>query len=240
MTGPREVVQTKPGAIFTMTQEPARAWLLGHVRTDAPGYREVTEAGVLRRAASGEHRFDAYVTAIGATWQTYGAVSFAGVPTFTDRAGWLLGFGEAGVAPNANQSSSFFVPPAGIPLVGATWEQVVDDADRRQVIDRHRRNQGYVWGDASLFRCKLVMHRYALEALQTGWCLRGKVTLGTASMLSTPISSIEPRGAITGYALGLDNVSWLDSIQGLARVELSIVIVDSIQGVGGRYGVRIA
>lgn len=224
MSAPREVVQTKPGEIFSATQDVAAAWLLGHVRTDAPGYREVTEGGVLRLSTTlGDLRFDDYVTAMGATWTNYGAVAFGDIPTWTDRAGWLMGFGEAGAVTYPGQSDSWLIPPAGIPLIGATWTQVVGDADRRQLLDRHRRNQGYVWGSALLWRCKLVMHRYALEALQTGWCLRGKVTLGCADMLDTPISSTEPRGAITGYALGLDSVSWLDSIQQTARVEMTIV-----------------
>lgn len=228
MTGPREVVQTAvPSAAWT----PAAAWLLGYVRTDAPGYREIDLGSVNIVAAAGDLRFDAWVAALDAaslavngdniTWSTSGQVQFSGEFTYLDRSGWMAGLGvEAG---QVGLNTSVVVPPAGIPLIGATWTQVIDDADRRQLLDRHRRSQGYVWGSALLWRCKLVMHRYALEALQTGWCLRGKVTLGCADMLDTPISSTEPRGAITGYALGLDGVSWLDSIQQNARVEMTIV-----------------
>lgn len=231
MVAPREVVQT---AAPWATLPPAAAWLLGYVRTDAPGYREINLGSVIITAASGDLRFDAWVAALdtaslavggdNVNWETNGRVLFAGGFTYPDRAGWLAGVGvEAGTTANQSDGSSVFIPPAGIPLIGATWTQVIDDADRRQLLDRHRRNQGYVWGSALLWRCKLVMHRYALEALQTGWCLRGKVTLRCADMLDTPISSTEPRGAITGYALGLDSVSWLDSIQQNARVEMTIV-----------------
>lgn len=239
MVAPYEVVQTRcPWGSFA----PARAWLLGYVRADAPGYREVTVDGGLTTAPSGEYRFDQYIGGIAAGGKAYsdnayGCTYFDSVAAldFPDRLGWLMGFGmEAGlgVSPPLNDGDGTlytdlfaapFVSPAHIPLIGATWTQVTDEADRRQTLDRHRRNQGYVWGGAAVWRARLTMHRYALEALKIGWCLRGKVTLGYADMLDTPISSAEPRGAITGYALGLDSVSWLDPIQSRARVEYSLV-----------------
>lgn len=231
MTGPREVVQTHPAVWDVATPVPAAAWLLGYVRTDVPGYREILMDGVLYVVASGEYRFDDFIDAIDAVavtdqqdWWDYGAVAGQGVPvTFPDRLGWVLGRGTEAGASLADSGVIRFVPPAGIPLMGATWTKAETDADRRQILDRHKRNQGYVWGGASLWSCRLVMHRWALEALQIGWCLRGKVTLGCADMLDTPVSASEPRGAITGYALGLDSVSWLDSIQHTARVEMTIV-----------------
>lgn len=216
-----EVVQQEPGNLFSEVQTPAAAWLLGYVRTDAPGYREVELDGVLSVVASGDHRFDDFVTASQGVWNAYGGVSFnASEIGFPDRLGWLLGFGDAR---QVAYGSSKFIPPAGIPLMGATWTRVDSEADRRVIFDRHRRNQGYMWGAALVWRCKLTMHRWSLEALQTGWCLRGKVTLGCVGMLDTPISVSEPTGAITGYALGLDSVRWLDSIQQTAVVEMSIV-----------------
>lgn len=226
-----EVVQT-PAPWSTLPA--AAAWLLGYVRTDAPGYREVSRANVgLAVLASGEHRFDAYVSAYSTAWQTLGGdaatwettgrvVGTGDVPTFTDRTGYVLGFGDV-VGQYYSDDSTPFVPPAGIPLMGTTWTRVDSEADRRTIFDRHRRNQGYMWGGATVYRCKLTMHRWALEALQTGWCLRGKVTLGCVGQLDTPVSPSEPTGAITGHALGLDSVRWLDSIQQTAVVEMSIV-----------------
>jgi hypothetical protein len=99
---------------------------------------------------------------------------------------------------------------------------VTSEVERRQIVDRHRRNQGFVWGAADVFRCSLTMHRWALEALQTGWCLRGRVTLGGATKLSTPIGLSDPDGAITGYVLGVDGIEWLDQTQTHARVSMSI------------------
>lgn len=216
----------------------AAAWLLGYVRTDAPGYREVVDAGNLVVVPSGEYRFDAYVTTgvntalvvtddwawgLGTTTAEKGAVIGAGnVVRASDRLAWLCGFAAA-PGEDFDDSAPVYVPPAGIPLMGATWTRVESEADRRVIFDRHRRNQGYMWGAALVWRCRLTMHRWALEALQTGWCLRGKVTLGCADMLDTPVSVSEPTGAITGYALGLDSVRWLDSIQQTAVVEMSIV-----------------
>lgn len=215
----------------------AKAWLLGYVRTDAPGYREVIDAGNLVVVASGEYRFDAYVTAINAAlvytddWAwgpgtvlaekgaVVGAINIVGA---SDRLTWLCGF-DAEPGTSFDDSLPIHIPPAGIPLMGATWTRVDSEADRRVIFDRHRRNQGYMWGAALVWRCRLTMHRWALEALQTGWCLRGKVTLGCADMLGTPVSVSEPAGAITGFALGLDSVRWLDSIQQTAVVEMSIV-----------------
>ena len=128
---------------------------------------------------------------------------------------------DAGAVTTAD-TSSYFIPPAGIPLLGATWESVTSEVERRQIVDRHRRNQGFVWGASEVFKCSLTMHRWALEALQTGWCLRGKVTLGGATKLDTPVGLADPDGAITGYVLGIDGIEWLDQTQTHARVTMSI------------------
>lgn len=206
----------------------AAAWLLGYVRTDAPGYREIEFDGNLLVVPSGEYRADALVTAVNALvpdieWSVTGGISGLGAAaeTYPDRLGWLLGVVDPATSNQFDVQT--VVSPMAIPLMGATWTRVESEADRRVIFDRHRRNQGYMWGAALVWRCRLTMHRWALEALQTGWCLRGKVTLGCADMLDTPVSVSEPTGAITGYALGLDSVRWLDSIQQTAVVEMSIV-----------------
>lgn len=241
MSAPREVVRsplawgeaTHPD--YVAVTATAAAWLLGYVRTDVPGYREIEVGGNLYTVAAsgtGGHRFDDLITAVNTalgaldpiTWATNGKV----VPTpnserYPDRLGWVLGLVDDAGHTTTGDDDASVVPPAGIPLLGATWLRVDSEADRREIIDRHRRNQGYVWGAALIWRCKMTMHRWALEALQTGWCLRGKVTLAGATMLNTPVSVSEPAGAITGYALGLDSVRWLDSIQQYAEVEMSIV-----------------
>jgi len=216
----------------------AKAWLLGYVRTDVPGYREISRgpggASTMRLSvlASATYRFDAYFDAVDAAWQalggdplewtTAGQVTGTGdVMTYTDRLGWLVGMVNESVSGVTDVGS--FVPPAGIPLMGATWAEVTSEVERRQITDRHRRNQGFVWGTASVWRCVLTMHRWSLEALQTGWCLRGNVTVGGASKLSTPVGLTDPDGAITGYVLGVDGIEWLDQTQTHARVSMSLV-----------------
>lgn len=226
MTAPREVVRDP---VPWATQPAARAWLLGYVRTDLPGYRELnTSLGALVSPASSTgYRFDAYLTAIeaaktthdGWSWSTAGRVlgEEVGDPViFTDRLGWVCGFGTGGM-------SSVFIPPAGIPLVAATWTSVETDAERRQIVDRHRRNQGYTWGSASVWRCVLTMDRYSLQALEAGWCLRGRVCLAGVDYLDTPISVSELKGAIDGYMLGVESVRWMDGPQHHAQVVLHIV-----------------
>lgn len=222
----------------------AQAYLLGYVRTDAPGYREIVEDPLgganLRVVASGERRFDDYIDAINAafvdndTWYwgpggpdyaDRGAVEGSENELVSgDRLAWLCGFGaEAGAT--FSDGRSIFVPPAGIPLMGATWDYVTEDAERQIIIDRHRRNQGFIWGGASIVRCSMTMHRWALGALMTGWCLRGRVTLGGAAVLDdTSFASGNPAGPIHGYALGLDGASWADRTQRSAHVDMSIVL----------------
>lgn len=225
-----EVVQTAPD----WTKMPvAQAWLLGYVRTDVDGYRNIEIEGTPYSPASsgtGGYRFDAYLdeinTVIAAypstlTWETSGRVQGDGLVIVCDRLGWVIGHGAEASALFFGDVSAF-VPPAGIPLMGATWEHVETDADRRLILDESLRNQGYAWGAAQLWRCKLVMHRYALEALQTGWCLNGRVCLAAANKLSTPFSLSDPTGYIDGYVVGDPVVSWRDPQQETAVVEMTI------------------
>lgn len=206
----------------------AKAWLLGYVRTDAPGYREIQVGAELYVVPSGTYRADALGTAINAlvpdiSWSNTSGFIGPGASgeTYPDRLGWALGVVEPATAPNFD--SQFVVSPIAIPLYGVTWTRVESEAERKLIFDRHRRNQGYVWGAALVWRLKLTLHRWALEALQTGWCLRGQVTVGGVDVLDTPVSVSDPTGAITGYALGLDGVRWIDSIQQTAVVEMSLV-----------------
>lgn len=212
----------------------AAAWLLGYVWTADPGYRDFAAHSTAYQVTSAYHRFDAFLTAMNfgpfadssdtvTDWFAGGKGKFdeggAGTTcSSTDRLGWLIGGGEAVGATLAPR----FIPPAGIPLIGATWERVERDADRRKIADIYRRNQGYVWGAARLFTCRLYMHRYALEAFETGWCMRGKVTLGGRAKLNDPWSLTDPRGAITGYVVGVEAPEWHGQRQQNAVVTLTI------------------
>lgn len=229
--GAGEVVQTPRDQ--SVASEYVNAYMLGYVRSDVAGYRATTyDATPSTPTSTAGQRFDAYISGyLGAPdaviWpyaQWAVELDWFGTVTFDDRIGWLMGFvNDPGTTITVSgYAPSRFVPPAAIPLIGATWTAVESDADRRIILDESLRNQGYAWGGALLWRCKLTMSFYALEALQTGWCLAGKVTLAPAFKLNDPISEADPQGAITGYVIGDPTVTWLDKTQTTAVVELTI------------------
>lgn len=220
----------------------AAAWLLGYVHTSVPGYRLVGVDGTSAMVASDYHRFDAYMGAINsagvgvlgddiAIWDPNGKGQFTDgtetglMDSAPDRLAWIIGTGaEAGFTAFATGLFPRYIPPAGIPLLGYTWDRIEKDADRNTVRDLYRRNQGYTWGGADIFRCRLHMHRWSLDALLNGWCTRGKVTLGGAAKLDDPWSLSDPKGAITGYVLGVSQPRWTDTIQSKAIVEMAIAV----------------
>ena len=229
--GAGEVVQTPRDQ--SVASEYVNAYMLGYVRSDVAGYRATTyDATPSTPTSTAGQRFDAYISGyLGAPdaviWpyaQWAVELDWSGTVTFDDRIGWLMGFvNDPGTTITVSRyAPSRFVPPAAIPLIGATWTAVESDADRRIILDESLRNQGYAWGGALLWRCKLTMSFYALEALQTGWCLAGKVTLAPAFKLNDPISEADPQGAITGNVIGDPTVTWLDKTQTTAVVELTI------------------
>jgi len=230
MIAPGEVVQEEPDGWRTSSERAAGAWLLSHVRTDVPGYRRLQGSSTYT-IPSGEYRFDDLIAAMNGEltvedpieWLPSGRVVVPGELSKVDRLLWLLGRGDAGSGGGSGGVS--FVPPAGIPLLGASWSEVETDADRRRIVARFRKGEGYVWGSARIWKCTLTLHRWALQALEIGWCLRGKVTLASASALDTPASGAEPGGAIVGHALGIDTPSWLGASphRVVARVALYIV-----------------
>jgi hypothetical protein len=222
----------------------AMGWLYSWVDTSVAGYRAF-DAGVGTIAfTTGYQRWDVLMDAIKTQLD-----SDAGAPTFrvnadgrveiydggggsysmtwTDRLGWLMGFGaEAGSADeewaSAGDALSRFVPPGGIPLLSCSWSEVDVATDGDAILDRHRKRQGYVYGAARLWSVRATMTRWALQALMTGWCLRGKLTAVALSELNA-IGPAEPGGAITGYVLGLDRVTWLDPAhQRTAVVEFTL------------------
>lgn len=119
--------------------------------------------------------------------------------------------------------TSLYAPPGCVPCLGIVWDEVDMQREREVVYDRSRRQQGYVFGDTRVWRVRATMTRYALEALLSGWCLRGKVTMYDPVNPSA-MSASEPGGSLTGYVLGLQDVAWLDadSIQGLASVTMLV------------------
>lgn len=217
----------------------AGAWLLGYVHTSVPGYRLVGVDGTSAMVTSDYHRFDDYIAAINvvgldvlgddiAIWDPSGKGQFTDgteiglMDSAPDRLGWLIGAGvEAGTVATLTPR---YIPPAGIPLIGATWDRVDKEADRNIIRDLYRRNQGYTWGGADIFQCSLYMHRWSLDAFLTGWCQRGLVTLGGPAKLDDPWSLADPKGAITGYVVGVGQPQWTDKIQSKALVDMAIAV----------------
>lgn len=215
----------------------ANAWLYSWPRSDHPGYRVVRVGGTWCQVASTTgQRWDTYVAALStalsaAGWSaaigTDGRVTLSGssaVLSYPDRLGWLLGMGtEGGLTEGAAVTSrvSRYVPPGGIPLLGATWEEVSVERERELVMDRQRRQSGYVFGGARVWRWRLSLTRWGLEALRSRWCLRGKVTLAGSSI--TAIDSATPGGALTGYALSLEGApTWDGPTQTTCQVTLLV------------------
>lgn len=223
----------------------AQGWLYSWVDTSVPGYRTFDFGAVGTVTVSdGHRRFDQWFAEIAAQVQAFdgadiwsilpdGRIDFAvadtsaEIITWTDRAGWLMGFGmEAGGVDEEwefnDVARSRFVPPGGIPCLGVSWSEVEVQSEAEAVLDKHRRRLGFVFGAARLWRLRLTMTRWALQSLLTGWCLRGKVT-AVCGNNTTAIGPSEPGGAVTGYVLGLDRVSWLDpEHQRRALVELTV------------------
>lgn len=228
---PGEVVPQAPAS-----WPKANAWLYSWPRSDHPGYRVIRVGGVWCQVASTTgQRWDLYVAALStalsaAGWSAAigadGRVTLSGSSaalSYPDRLGWLLGMGtEAGLDEAAAASRvSRFVPPGGIPLLGATWDEVSLERERELVADRQRRQSGYVFGGARVWRWRLHLTRWALEALQSRWCLRGALTL--AGSTTTAIGSAVPGGALTGTALSLEGAPvWDGPTQTTCRVTLLV------------------
>jgi hypothetical protein len=232
---PMEIPQAWPTAM---------GWLYSWVDTSVVGYRRFAGDLATFTLASAYQRWDVFVAAFKTEvdnaagdpsfdaladgrmeFRDGGAGSYS--ITWPDRLGWLLGYGvEAGAVdgewPASDVSRSRFVPPGGIPLLSCSWSEVDVATDGDAILDRHRKRQGYVYGAARLWSVRATMTRWALQALMTGWCLRGKLTAVALSELNA-IGPAEPGGAITGYVLGLDRVTWLDPAhQRTAVVEFTL------------------
>jgi hypothetical protein len=226
----------------------AQAWLYSWVNTAVPGYRTFdVDGSVVVLVPDGHWRWDLFIAEIKAQVAsgvdagsfdvdaTGRAIFAVGADSYNiewlDRLGWLLGYGtEPGVVdaewPATDAARSRFVPPGGIPLLGTSWQTIEVDTDAQATLDRHRRRSGYVTGAARLYRCTLTMTRWAFQALLTGWCLRGKVSVVCGNN-TTAIGPSEPGGEITGSVLGLDRVAWLSSTH-QREVEVDLIVAQEV------------
>lgn len=202
----------------------AEGYIYSWVRTDHPGYRRVFFAGTPYQIPAGTYRWDDFIVAADAAWSSAMSVALAPdgrvqmasnaptVPTMWDRVGWLFGLGlEAGVYAYDGDFTSHFVPPGGIPLEGIDWSSIELVRESELQIDASHRPGGYTYGAARLYRCPVVMTRWAWEALRTGWCFKTKITLISTRGSSSPLTGANPTGTITGKLLGLEGEpTWRD------------------------------
>ncbi len=216
------------------------AYLWAWPSSDLGGTRTVRVGATTVTVASGYQAWpdfiDALDTALGAvswaaTHDSLGRVVLSGPSsalTWVDRLGWLIGMDrEPATGEGAATSMTSRVPPPGaLPLLGATWDEVDVQRERRLELDRYQRGHGYVWGGARVWRWRLVMHHTAVAQLQTGWCVRGKVTLSPVDAASygaaTAWSGADPDGYLEGHVIGLEGIDWQGPTRELATVRLLV------------------
>lgn len=231
---PPHLVQTP--AEFVTSKVAYSLW--GYVRTDVPGYREVQVGSYVVRVPSGTYRWDAFITALatelgGIGWisqingnDTPGTIRLEqdggspGALMFPDRLGWLLGFGlEAGVSlPSGVLFEGAFIPPGGFPLIGAAWEEAEIDRDVQAQVSRLSRDAGFAWGSARIWRLRMTMSRWHLEAYRQRWLRAGRVAIVPTGYESTAWSGSQPKGHLDGYIVSDARVRWIDPLERIAEV----------------------
>tara|TARA_Y100001963_G_scaffold155044_1_gene245169 strand:+ start:4750 stop:5433 length:684 start_codon:yes stop_codon:yes gene_type:complete len=213
------------------------AWLYGFVDTSVPGYRRVSTPGV-KQVSSGYYSFPAFVSQLNsqlatgdsATTDSLGRVTLSAVGgiTWTDRLGWLIGMdvkpGDS--AGSATSRTSDRPPPAGIPLMAASWSRIDRAVETTIAVDRHQRGHGYLFGDNELVRFRLLMHVQSLRSFREGWCLSGQVIVSTKSpsdfSSDAEWSTSNTDGYIQGYVVGVERGKWVDDTQTLWQTELVV------------------
>lgn len=236
LASPGEPIREKPA-----TWPVARAWLYGWVRTDVPGHRELQIGGSVPVITSASYRFDQLITQIGsdlsglgwtASIANTGRVTLSGtsaIVAYPDRLGWLLGLAPDAFVAEAATSASIaarWVSPTAIPLLAAQWERVDTEREVESILDRAGRRSGFAFGGSRLWRWRVRMTRWGYQALQTGWCLRGKVTISPHASTVTAASSSQSGGGVTGYVIAVDSVSWTGPTEELVDLEIVIAGVD--------------
>ena len=86
---------------------------------------------------------------------------------------------------------------------------------------RWRRNYGYVWGGAHIYRWKLTMHRDALKAFDHGYCSSGRVRLQMSG--KDDLNAGNSDGYQDGYVLGVESVQRIGPVPDMYQVNMLIV-----------------
>jgi hypothetical protein len=215
----------------------ALTWIYGRaaVGLQTPGNRLIVLDGVTRTVSSvGGNFIDAWtllnqldVAMTASSWDvnitgstyTLGRTGVTRTVTWLDRLGWLLGFdAEPGdtelpaelIAPRA-------ASPIMVPLMSCEREPMLRDQERKLVLDRFGRGFGYVFGDAPIYRYRVLLDRVGFTALKAGWVLGGaRVTLSPYTLAEhiagtvTAFGDGSPIGYQRGRILGVEGGDWID------------------------------
>lgn len=210
----------------------ASAHLYGYVDTSVKGHRAIKLGATTYTLAVGYYRGDALATALttaGAS-TTYANGRFTVTPgapdtlESPDRLAVALGLlSRAGQQlASAASHTSQVISPVAIPLYGVKTQAVVVDADDVMTMSRQNRVAGYAWGAVRVYEATLYMHRWSLEALRAGWCMKGQVALVGA--VDSPVASGQPGGSIIGQVLSVGRPEWDGPAELGARVVMRIAV----------------
>lgn len=214
----------------------AQAWIWAEVRTDHPGYRQLSIGATPITVTSGTHRADGLITQLdtdlgAASWNaaidSAGRVTLSGSAsaiTYTDRLGWALGLAPVAgaIAPSSATHTSLWVSPVAIPLLGATWDEVRASREIETIVDSAGRRAGYVYGSARVWRWRITLTRWALDALREGPCLYGKITVNPYASEVDAADATTPGGRLTGYVIGVSDVTWSGPTEEIATLVLTM------------------
>jgi hypothetical protein len=204
-------------------------WLYGWVDTSVPGHRQIELGGTTYNIPSGYYRGDEIATELTALGcQTLLDARFtvgsntAATLTSTDRLAVLMGFtvraGQTLAA--ATKHEALVYSPVAIPIYGAIWNNVTVDADDVYTLSRVQRTSGYCWGAVRVWDVEILMPRASFEALQFGWCTKGRVTIVCG--VDAPMSATQTGGSIQGQVLAVGRPEWLAEVEQVARVTMRI------------------
>ncbi len=234
---------------LTNTWPEPKAWLYGFVDTSTPGYRKFTvniasgspsTSPTLVTVPDGYYSYPEYLSAVNSvaasaasasvSVDAIGRVTVTGTAplTWVDRLGWFLGLGtKPGDTSGTSGSVSVVsgeVPPAGVPLMSATWTSIDKALESTVTVDRHKRGHGYLFGENDVVRVTVLMHVQSLRAFLSGWVYSGEVILSGKAPNSfasdSPWSPTNTDGYLRGYVIGVEKGKWVDDTQTLYRTDL--------------------
>jgi len=138
--------------------------------------------------------------------------------TWNDRLPVILGFDRTPGETESATHSSLIQPRGAVHLLGATFEGIELKRELQIKTYRWRRSYGYAHFGAKLYRWRLTMHREGVEALEGGYCATGKITINMGD--DAALSAANPDGALTGYVVAVESVTFLGPTQEFAEVSL--------------------